>query len=420
MTVANLHHKNIVTVHEFGEENGVPYLVMEYLEGTNLHDLIRQRSPLSLQEKLSIMSEVAEGLRCAHDRGVIHRDVKPANIMRLTDGSVKIMDFGIARLARVNATRLTHTGLVIGTLMYMAPEQFSGTADALTDIFAYGVTFYELLTGRHPFQFSQDPAVMMNRIMNVEPEPLRSLVPECPEPVERIVNRTLAKNREARYSSLADVVADTRPILQDLSRQQAGQLFARADELLRDDQLDAAQSAIRKALELDPWHSEARVLRSRVEEALHQRDLLSRAGQGQLEPDNSRPYVAAASIEGLLVNQHLGEAARFVVFQEDSATDSGFRFVEIRKAPIPGSGGERWKMLGETLSDCRAILVNAAGPSPTLVLKQAGIRVVEMEGMIEDGLRYIFKKEALPAAARRKFSGCSSGSSCRGTGTGCG
>jgi len=149
-------------------------------------------------------------------------------------------------------------------------------------------------------------------------------------------------------------------------------------------------------------------------------DLLSRAGQGQLEPDNTRPYVAAASIEGLLVNQHLGEAARFVIFQEDSSTESGFKFVEIRKAPVPGGGGERWKMLGDTLNDCRAILVNAAGPSPTLTLKRAGIQVIEMEGMIEDGLRHVFKKEALPAAARRKFSGCSSGSSCRGTGTGCG
>jgi serine/threonine protein kinase len=278
VTVANLHHKNIVTVHEFGEENGVPYLVMEYLEGTNLHDLIRQRTPLSLQEKLSIMSEVAEGLRCAHDRGVIHRDVKPANIMRLTDGSVKIMDFGIARLARSSATRLTHTGLVIGTLMYMAPEQFSGTADALTDIFAYGVTFYELLTGRHPFSFSEDPAVMMHRIMSVEPEAVRALFPECPESVERIVSRTLAKNREARYTSLADVVADTKPILQDLGRQQAGELFSRAQDLLHGDQLDAAQSTIRKALELDPWHADARLLRSSIEEALHRRDLLGRAG----------------------------------------------------------------------------------------------------------------------------------------------
>jgi len=276
MTVAKLHHKNIVTVHEFGEENGAPYLVMEFLEGTNVHDLIRQPTPLSLHEKLWIMSEVAEGLQCAHQHGVIHRDVKPANIMRLSDGSVKIMDFGIARLASESAARLTQTGLVIGTLMYMAPEQFSGTADASTDIFAYGVTFYELLTGRHPFSAS-DPAGVMYRIMSVEPDPLRSLVPECPESVERIVSRTLAKSRETRYSSLADVVVDTAPILLDLRRQQAGELFSRAGELLGGGQLDAAQSAVRKALDLDPWHTEARQLRSRIEQALHRRGLVDRA-----------------------------------------------------------------------------------------------------------------------------------------------
>lgn len=277
MTVANLHHKNIVTVHEFGEENGAPYLVMEFLEGTNVQDLIRQHTPLSLHEKLSIMSEVAEGLQYAHGRAVIHRDVKPANIMRLSDGCVKIMDFGIARMAAETSTRLTQTGFVVGTLQYMAPEQFNGTSDALTDIFAYGVTFYELLTGRHPFS-STDPAVIMYRIMNAEPDALRSLVPECPESVERIVSRTLAKSREVRYSSLADVVVDTKPILLDLRRREAGDLFSRANELLGGEQLDAAQSAVRRALDLDPWHAEARQLRSRIEQALHHRDLVDRAG----------------------------------------------------------------------------------------------------------------------------------------------
>ncbi len=273
---ANLHHKNIVTVHEFGEENGAPYLVMEFLEGTNLHDLIKQCAPLALHEKLWIMSEVAEGLHCAHLQGVIHRDVKPANIMLLTDGSVKIMDFGIARVARESSTRLTQAGLMIGTLLYMAPEQFNGTSDALTDIFAYGLTFYELLTGKHPFS-GPDPAAIMYRVMNSEPVALRSLVPDCPEYVERIVNRTIAKSRGARYTSLEDVVVDTKPILLDLRRQHAGELFARAGKLMESDQLDAAQASVRKALELDPWHGEARQLRSRIEETINRRELLDRA-----------------------------------------------------------------------------------------------------------------------------------------------
>jgi serine/threonine protein kinase len=282
MTVAKLHHKNIVTVHEFGEEDGAPYLVMELLEGMNVEDLIRRRVPLSLHEKLWIMSEVAEGLQCAHGRGVIHRDVKPANIMRLSDGSVKIMDFGIARIAVETATRLTQTGFVVGSLMYMAPEQFNGTADVLSDIFAYGVTFYELLTGQHPFASSDrltssDPGAILYRIINVEPAALHSLVPDCQESIERIVNRTLAKSRDARYSGMADVVADIKPILLDLQRQQAGDLFSQADQLLRIDQLDAAHSRVRKVLELDPWHAEARQLRDRIDQALQRRNSVDRA-----------------------------------------------------------------------------------------------------------------------------------------------
>jgi outer membrane protein assembly factor BamB/tetratricopeptide (TPR) repeat protein len=274
-TVANLHHKNIVTVHEYGEEDGIPYLVMEYLNGTTLQELIRQRS-LSLLEMLEIMTEVAEGLHYAHEHGVTHRDVKPANIMRLTGGSVKIMDFGIARLGAQSATQLTQSGLLIGSLMYMAPEQFNGTADALTDVFGYGVTFYELLTGKNPFA-SPDPVVIIFKISNTDPPPVRSAAPECPEALDRIVCRTMARDREARYSSLSDVLADTRGILSDLRRDQAYKSYTEAEQLFAGGQLDAAKSAVRKALELDPAQEEARNLRSEIEEALRRRDAAVRA-----------------------------------------------------------------------------------------------------------------------------------------------
>jgi serine/threonine-protein kinase len=274
-TVANLHHKNIVTVHEFGEEHGAPYLVMEFLDGTTLQELI-ERNSLSLLEKLEIMSAVAEGLQYAHERSVTHRDVKPANIMRLADGSVKIMDFGIARIATESSTRLTQTGFVIGSLLYMAPEQFQGTADALSDVFAYGVTFYELLTGHNPFS-SPDPAVVMFRITNTDPPSVRTALPDCPEALDRIVRRSMARSREARYSSLSDVVVDTLPILLELRRDHAGRLYSEAENLFAADQLDAARSAARKVLELDPGHAGARRLRSRIDEALHRRDVTARA-----------------------------------------------------------------------------------------------------------------------------------------------
>src|SRR6476659_3626759 len=133
MLAGNLHHENIVTVYEYGEHEEKPFLAMEFLEGEDLQQIINSKRPLSLMQKCQIMFQAAEGLHCAHRNGIIHRDVKPANIMVLPDGGTKIMDFGIARILRdAHATRLTREGYMLGTLLYMAPEQFNNaTADAL-------------------------------------------------------------------------------------------------------------------------------------------------------------------------------------------------------------------------------------------------------------------------------------------------
>jgi serine/threonine-protein kinase len=124
-TTGNLIHKNIVTVYDYGEHNGMPYLVMELLEGQNFYQIIHTGKPFSLLEKVGMMSQVAEGLHAAHLRGVVHRDVKPSNIMLLPDGNVKIMDFGIARVMGQSTTRRTRKGDLLGTILYMAPEPTS-------------------------------------------------------------------------------------------------------------------------------------------------------------------------------------------------------------------------------------------------------------------------------------------------------
>jgi len=131
----------------------------------------------------------------------------------------------------------------------------------------------------------------------------------------------------------------------------------------------------------------------------------------------SRPYVAVASQEGMLVNQHLGEAARVLIFKQDTTTDSGFKFVEVRKTPEPGAGPARWSDLAATLHDCRAILVSAAGPQPKRSLESHKLRVIEMEGMIEEGLAAVFAGRPVPASLSRRFTACGSG--CKGAGTGC-
>ena len=151
-TTASLRHKNIVTIHASGEENGEPYLVMEFLEGHTLKQVIQDRRPLSLLDKVRIMTQVAEGLAYAHSKGVVHRDVKPENIMLMPDDNVKIMDFGIALAPNANSA-VTQTGGIIGTPSYFAPEQIEGyKANEQTDIFSFGDVYYELLTGDSSFR----------------------------------------------------------------------------------------------------------------------------------------------------------------------------------------------------------------------------------------------------------------------------
>ncbi|HTS26583.1 MAG TPA: SUMF1/EgtB/PvdO family nonheme iron enzyme [Bryobacteraceae bacterium] len=272
--LAKLQHAHILTVYEFLEEAGAQYLVMEYLEGDTLASLIRQNS-LSLPEKLEIMSAVAEGLRYAHDRGVIHRDIKPCNIMRLRDGTVKVMDFGIAIRTAQDATRYTKTGMVVGTTPYMAPEQFDGKADAVSDIFEYGVTFYELLTGTNPFAH-RDLSVVINRILHTDAPPLRSVLADCPEALDRLVARAMSRAREDRYSRMADVLLGLRPILLDQRRRQAATLVVEARQLLASGQLEAADQAVRKALELDPVHHEASQLVAEIGQELQRREAAAR------------------------------------------------------------------------------------------------------------------------------------------------
>jgi nitrogen fixation protein NifB len=136
--------------------------------------------------------------------------------------------------------------------------------------------------------------------------------------------------------------------------------------------------------------------------------------------DQVRPYVAVATMEGALVNQHLGEADRFAIYEQDLAVSGRFKLIETRPAPPEGGGENRWAQLGETLKDCRAILVTAAGPTPQKALAAAGLKVIEMEGIIDEGLKSVFANQSLPASLKRRFNGCGAGVTCKGTGNGCG
>ncbi len=213
---ARLQHRNIVTVYEFGEEDGRPFIVMEFLRGLDLAQRIRQNPPLRLEEKLDIVAELCTGLHFAHQQGVIHRDVKPGNVWLVPDGSVKLLDFGISRVA---STTLTQPGATtFGSAAYLAPEHvLDQPADTRADIFSVGVVLYEILTGERPFE-GETPTAVLARIAQDEPRPIDALVPGLPPALVSAVGRALQKDPRCRYQHAGDLATELRTIRAALAR----------------------------------------------------------------------------------------------------------------------------------------------------------------------------------------------------------
>jgi eukaryotic-like serine/threonine-protein kinase len=282
-TTGTLLHKNVVTVYEYGEQDGRPYLVMEYLQGRDLQHLIDNEVPLTLLEKVSLMRQVAEGLQYAHAKGIIHRDVKPGNIMLLNDGTVKLMDFGIARLLRDKRTRMTQQGRLLGSFSYMAPEQFQGRdADIQSDIFAFGVIYYELITGQHPFRGSKvgsDVALLIRNVTVLEPAPIRSIVPDCPAVLEEIVFKAINKDRQQRYQSFEDIQLDIAPLLAQLEADSADEKVKEGERLLAANDIETARTLAKEALKLVPGNRAADNLRRKIQQEIERRTIRERCEQ---------------------------------------------------------------------------------------------------------------------------------------------
>jgi predicted Ser/Thr protein kinase len=209
---ARLSHPNITTVFDFGREEGEPYLVQEYLTGRDLDDVIRDGPRLPLATKIEYLVQVGEGLAHAHAHGVVHRDVKPANIRILDDGQVRIMDFGIARLVE-ETQRFTQAGMSIGTAGYLSPEQLQGLdVDHRSDIFSFGVLAYELVLNRSPFR-GDSISALFYAIAHQEPEPVHEVWPGCPPALSTCISRCLEKDREARCRDFEEVTAELRHAL---------------------------------------------------------------------------------------------------------------------------------------------------------------------------------------------------------------
>jgi serine/threonine protein kinase len=216
--VAQLQHPNIVTVIDRGEEEGRQYIVFEYIDGQNLKEYVVRKGRLGVQEALEIAVEVARGLAFAHEQGLVHRDVKPQNVLLNGDGRAKVTDFGIARTVDVEG--ITQTGMVMGTSNYIAPEQAGGNeVDAQTDVYSLGVVLYELLTGEVPFPGENFVAVAMKHVHEPPPN-LVEKRSDVPPRVAAAVDRALEKDPEQRFPSMDAFAAELEACLAEFSREE--------------------------------------------------------------------------------------------------------------------------------------------------------------------------------------------------------
>ena len=203
--LAQLDHPYILKVLDYGEQDGMPFLVMPFAPGGTLKE--RMGSPWPYQEAARMLAPIARALECAHQQMIIHRDVKPANILFTPGGSPILSDFGIAKMLDIgDSMQLTGTGMGIGTPDYMAPEQWLGKVDARTDIYALGVVFYEMVTGRRPYTADTPAAVMLKHMQDPLPRP-RSINPSLPDEVEQVIFKALAKQPEDRYQDMGALAA---------------------------------------------------------------------------------------------------------------------------------------------------------------------------------------------------------------------
>ncbi|MAC55541.1 MAG: hypothetical protein CME31_23605 [Gimesia sp.] len=249
---AHLRHENIVSVYDAGEEDGYLYIALEYVEGTDLHNLINKRNRIPVRRSLEIITQVTEALSHAYQQGIVHRDIKPANILIRLDGVVKLTDLGLARSIDDNTeTSITRAGTTVGTVDYMAPEQArdSKAADIRSDIYSLGCTWYHMLTGRAPFSEGSLTNKLAAHATTPPPDP-RELNDRVPEGIVAIIHRMMAKPQADRYQTPAELLEDLKN--SNLKRSNLGNdvLEALANDesdgeqpTLESDQLPAADSS---------------------------------------------------------------------------------------------------------------------------------------------------------------------------------
>ena len=232
LSASSLSHPNIVEVYDVGEDNGQYYIVMEYIEGKHLKDLIKKRGKLTITETLDIMSQIADGMAQAHDSYIIHRDIKPQNIMILDSGIVKITDFGIAMA--LNSTQLTQTNSVMGSVHYLPPEQASGKGATIkSDIYSMGILMYELLTGKLPYRGDNAVEIALKHLKEPLPD-IKKELPDLPQSVANIVIKACAKNPKNRYNDAREMYEDLKTCMNKDRQNEERYVYKYADNELEE------------------------------------------------------------------------------------------------------------------------------------------------------------------------------------------
>ena len=281
-SAGGLQHPNIVTIYDLGDADGIPYIAMELLEGESLDQLIGRRATLPVPLKLTYALQACRALDYAHKRGIIHRDIKPDNVMLTRDGTVKVVDFGIARVLE---TSRTQTGMLLGTFAYMSPEQYHGEhADARSDIWSFGILLYELLAYQRPFK-GQTPASLMHSICQQEPAPLHEVAPDCPPALEAVIQKVLKKSPDERYQSMEELLLDLDPICKGMQSESVAALVVQARELSEHGDYAQSRDFLRQALQIDSTNTQARNLLEKVNTELR-RILIRPKLQQQIDKGN--------------------------------------------------------------------------------------------------------------------------------------
>ncbi len=328
-SAGGLQHPNIVTIYDMGDERGVPYIAMELIDGESLEQTISRRENTPLVLKVSYALQACRALDYAHKRGIVHRDVKPANVMVNKESVIKVVDFGIARILDASKTQ---TGMLIGTFAYMSPEQYNGEhADERSDIWSFGVLLYELLCYQRPFT-GETPATVMNSICTQQQLSLRERNVECPLSLESVIAKLLQKSPEDRFQSMEDVLLELEPVYKELQSRSVEELVTQSSEMVEQRQFARARELLREALKIESANTQARALLDKVNTELKRLLIRPKAQQqvdkGRALLQHGRVKEALAEVENALRLDSNFEEARELEKQIQGELDRVRRVAE--------------------------------------------------------------------------------------------